>query len=479
MPNVAKNRYGMTIGTSSPGAAGRCQEGIDLLLSQGYGPEEKFQEAVEIDEGFALAHGCLAYMYMLRAQADQAREAAEHALSLTPGISRREWQHIEAISLWVHGQGTASIALIKEHLAEFPQDALMIRLAQRLYMLGCSGAGVANFPAELLALLNSIAPYCGEDWAFLGSYAFAHHENGYLDQAMTLARRSLDLNPSNAVASHSVTHVYFEKGEHHQGDEFLGEWLHGFDSRAPYHVHLSWHLALFELAMGRYSDAIALYEKDIRPSVIAKSAASLADASSLIWRLQMYGGEAPPMSWEEVKIQGAPAAERPGPAFRDAHAALAIAASGDTENKDKLLDRLQQEPSKGNLLAREITLPLVRGVDAFAQGDYPKAVEMLEPVFPQLTRIGGSHAQREVFEDTLLEAYLRSEQLDKAEEILHSRLMRRASPRDTFWLARAQAGKGEMEQAGDTLCRASESWLNGDPASPELARLKQLAGTLP
>ena len=416
---------------------------------------------------------CFAPRYMLRAQADQAREAAEHALSLTPGISRRERQHIEAISLWVHGQGTASIALIKEHLAEFPQDALMIRLAQRLYMLGCSGAGVANFPAELLALLNSIAPYCGEDWAFLGSYAFAHHENGYLDQAMTLARRSLDLNPSNAVASHSVTHVYFEKGEHHQGDEFLGEWLHGFDSRAPYHLHLSWHLALFELAMGRYSDAIALYEKDIRPSVIAKSAASL------IWRLQMYGGEAPPMSWEEVKIQGAPAAERPGPAFRDAHAALAIAASGDTENKDKLLDRLQQEPSKGNLLAREITLPLVRGVDAFAQGDYPKAVEMLEPVFPQLTRIGGSHAQREVFEDTLLEAYLRSEQLDKAEEILHSRLMRRASPRDTFWLARAQAGKGEMEQAGDTLCRASESWLNGDPASPELARLKQLAGTLP
>ena len=296
MPKVAKNRYGMTIGTSSPRAAERCQDGIDLLLSQGYGPEEKFQEAVEIDEGFALAHGCLGYMYMLRAQADQAREAAEHALSLAPGISRRERQHIEAISLWIHGRGTASIALIKEHLAEFPQDALMIRLAQRLYMLGCSGAGVANFPAELLALLNSIAPYCGEDWAFLGSYAFAHHENGYLDQAMVLARRSLDLNPSNAVASHSVTHVYFEKGEHHEGNEFLGEWLQGFDSRAPYHVHLSWHLALFELAMGRYSDAISLYERDIRPSVIAKSAASLADAASLMWRLQMYGGEAPPMS---------------------------------------------------------------------------------------------------------------------------------------------------------------------------------------
>ncbi len=104
MPKLVKNRYGMTIGTSSSRAAERCQDGIDLLLSQGYGPEDKFQEAVEIDEGFALAHGCLAYMYMLRAQPDQAREAAEHALSLAPGISRRERQHIEAISLWVMGR---------------------------------------------------------------------------------------------------------------------------------------------------------------------------------------------------------------------------------------------------------------------------------------------------------------------------------------------------------------------------------------
>ena len=143
------------------------------------------------------------------------------------------------------------------------------------------------------------------------------------------------------------------------------------------------------------------------------------------------------------------------------------------------MDRLHQEASKGNLLAREITLPLVCGVDAFAQGDYAKAVEMLEPVFPQLIRIGGSHAQREVFEDTLLEAYLRAEQLDKAEEMLRSRLMQRASPRDTFWLGRAQAGKGEVGLAGDTLGQASESWLNGDPTSPELARLKRLAETLP
>ena len=84
-----------------------------------------------------------------------------------------------------------------------------------------------------------------------------------------------------------------------------------------------------------------------------------------------------------------------------------------------------------------------------------------------------------MFEDTLLEAYLRAEQLDKAEEMLHSRLMQRASPWDTFWLGRVQAGKGEVQQAGDTLGQAGESWLNGDPTSPELAWLKRFAETLP
>ena len=70
-------------------------------------------------------------------------------------------------------------------------------------------------------------------------------------------------------------------------------------------------------------------------------------------------------------------------------------------------------------------------------------------------------------------------QLDKAEEMLHYRLMQRASPRDTLRLGQVQAGKGKMQQAGYTLRQVSESWLIGDSTSPELARRKQLEATLP
>lgn len=480
MANAApiKDRYGMTISTSSPTAAERWLEGADLLLSQNFGPAAKFQEAIELDEGFALAYAGLAYMQMLAGKAEEAREHASRAQALESGITRRERQQIQAIALFVNGKGRDSIALIRQHLAEYPRDAVMMRLAQRLFMLGCSGAGVPNFPDELLALLKPLERECGDDWAFLGQYAFAHHETGRFDEAMSLARRSLDGCPTNAVACHSVTHVFFEQGEPSEGGDFLGDWLKGFDSRAPYHVHLSWHQALFELAQGRYQQVYDLYESDIRPSVVARSAASLSDSASLLWRLQMYGGEAPQVPWEEVRDQAAPAAQRSGPAFRDAHAALAFAASGDRETLDKLISRLRSEAEKGPAsggLAQEVTLPLVQGIDAFARGDYQTASRLLEPLYPQFTRIGGSHAQREVFEDTVLESYLRAEQFDKAEDMLRSRLKRRASVRDTFWLGLAQLGGGDSKSAGASFVEAAKRWEGVDSNASEQRRLREAA----
>ena len=80
-----------------------------------------------------------------------------------------------------------------------------------------------------------------------------------------------------------------------------------------------------------------------------------------------------------------------------------------------------------------------------------------------------------MFEDTLLEAYLRAEQFDKAEAMLQSRLKQRASVRDTFWLGRVQASTGQAQEAGSSLHDAAERWRNADPQSAELVSLNLLA----
>ena len=96
----------------------------------------------------------------------------------------------------------------------------------------------------------------------------------------------------------------------------------------------------------------------------------------------------------------------------------------------------------------------------------------------QLERIGGSHAQREVFEDTMLESYIRAEQFDKAQDMLDERLSRRSSVRDTFWLGRSQAAVGDGDAAKSTIGHVMGRWQVADQASPEISNLTELANTL-
>ena len=422
------DRYGLPLTTSSQTALAHYAEGLDLALSQSFGAEEAFTSATESDEGFALAYAARAFLDFLRINVPEARANAEKAVSLSSGLSHRERGFIDVVSKFVQGENHAATAAVHDHLREHPRDAMLMRLAQRLYTQGCVGIGAPDYPPRFYNLMTEVAPHYGEDWAFMGQYAWANHEVGKMSEGMDLAQRSLDLNPANGVAAHSVAHVYYEMSQDDEGAAFMGSWLEDYDRRSTYRVHLSWHQALFELALGRYNQALGWYERDIRPSVQDLKYAALADSASLVWRMKVYGDVAPLAPWQELVELAAPAAQRPGPSFRDAHAALAFTAAGDDEMFGKLVDGYQALADAGDATAREATLPLIQGIGAFGRGEYAEAVRLMEPVYPQLTRVGGSHAQRLVFEDTLLEAYLRAEEFDKATGILRERLSRRESP---------------------------------------------------
>jgi hypothetical protein len=114
---------------------------------------------------------------------------------------------------------------------------------------------------------------------------------------------------------------------------------------------------------------------------------------------------------------------------------------GDDAALSKLIDGLRSLAAAGNDLAGEVVLPLALGLRAFGQGDYEEAIRRIEPLDRQLVRIGGSHAQREVFEDTLLQAYFRTARWDQAAALLRKRLKARSSPRDLVWLEEAETAR--------------------------------------
>ena len=122
------------------------------------------------------------------------------------------------------------------------------------------------------------------------------------------------------------------------------------------------------------------------------------------------------------------------------HAALAYAACGDDHALTRLMDGLRALDAKGHPIAGTVALPMVQGVAAFVAGDHAAAIAHFEPVEREMHRVGGSHAQWELFEETMVVSYLALERFDAALRLLQRRLGRRASPRDVRWLDRAKSG---------------------------------------
>jgi hypothetical protein len=89
--------------------------------------------------------------------------------------------------------------------------------------------------------------------------------------------------------------------------------------------------------------------------------------------------------------------------------------------------------ANGRLPQGEVVLVLAEGLVAFAQSDYAAAADLIRPVLPEVIRVGGSNAQRELFEDTYIVACLRAGRDRDAREQLIDRLARRPSARDQRW----------------------------------------------
>jgi len=423
------DRYGLPLSTPSAGAAERYQNGMDRLLAYGAGAEQAFAAAVEADPGFALAHAGRALFALFQGDGATAKTAVERARTLAAGATRRERQHVEALVTIVGGEGARGLGLIEEHVKEFPRDALLVN--QAASTIGLSGR--ADREQYRVAFVERLASDYGEDWWFQSALGFGYHEVGRYAESRRLSELSLRQYPGNANASHNIAHVCYETVDNAGGIATLSKWLEGYDRLAPFHCHLAWHLALFELQSGRPDEALAIYERDIAGSTNPRLA--MIDGTALLWRFGLYEFPTGPLPWRHLADLAA-RVTRPGFVFGDIHAALAYASIGDAAATSALIAGLEALDAGGHPIARAVVLPLVRGTVAYASGDYAGALDHLEPVDGQIHRVGGSHAQWELFEETMVACQLRLGRVDDAARLLRRRLAFRPSPRDLAWISR-------------------------------------------
>lgn len=444
------DRYGLALSTASERAAELYARGLDHALAAEAEAEACFRAAREEDPGFALAHIAEARLLQFRGRFAEAREAAERAQLAAPGVSRRERQHVACIATAVAGDPQGALARVREHLAEFPRDAFVLSQATGVYgLIGFSGRLERN--EEQLALLEPLVPAYGDDWWFLSQLAFAYNELFRHAEARAAVEASLAGNPRNGHAAHTVAHIAYETGDAAGGASFLRSWLAEYNPAHQLYVHNHWHLALFELAEGEVEAVLERYERVIRPGRATSPAlGTLADAASLLWRLTLTELPASELPWEEVAEFAAAAFPRPGTTWADAHCMAAWCAVADERRLIALIGGLRDRAAGGKGYAGPVLVTLAEGFLAYAHGEWGLAANLFGMAMPEVVRLGGSHAQRELFEDTLIAACARAGRLEQARGLLEERLERRPNGRDLRWaaqLAEQLAGQGAAGRA--------------------------------
>jgi tetratricopeptide (TPR) repeat protein len=413
-----EDRYGLPLSTASTAARDAYVEGVDCILAGIAGWEDALSRALEADPRFALAHVAQARGLFIAAQVPQARDAARRARELAAGLTPREQAHVDVLALAIEGKAPDALAATREHVKAFPRDAMALAPVTGVFgLIGFSGRH--DREEELYALLAGLAPHYGDDWWYRFVHAFAACESGRLDEAEPLAVRSLEGNPRCAHGAHVYTHVLYEKGEPERAARHLDAFLPSMAREGVMHCHLSWHAALLALELGRVERAWEIYRANVHPGGAWGPPLNVAtDGPSFLWRSELAGESRRPDLWREVHVYVARSFPKAGIAFADVHRAIACAAMGDGDGLARLAGELRERLQSGRAPAGEVTGWIAEGFDAYGRGDWDGAIAALARSLPHAVRIGGSRAQRDIVEHTLLAACLQAGRADTAKRVV-------------------------------------------------------------
>jgi hypothetical protein len=135
--------------------------------------------------------------------------------------------------------------------------------------------------------------------------------------------------------------------------------------------------------------------------------------------------------WDAVADNWAPVAGTGSYAFNEFHAMMAFVGSGRREREQKAVINSLRAAATGvgdpAAFAREVGLDAALAIQAFGQGRYAETVQLLRPVRSYSHRFGGSHAQRDLIDLTLIEAAVRSHRKELASALTAERLARRGA----------------------------------------------------
>ena len=244
-------------------------------------------------------------------------------------------------------------------------------------------------------------------------------------------------------AMHAVAHVMEMQGRFTEGSSWLAHWQADWTDGNGFQGHLGWHHALFALEALDADAALQRFDAHLAANPEQITLQRL-DAAALLWRMHLLG--MPTGTRWQALAAGWPRPEHEAGLypFNDVHALLALIGSGDLPAARawaaSVAVRAERAGGHAREAARDVGLPLMRGLLAFAEDRFDDAVQTLYPLRTHAQRFDGSHAQRDLIDQTVLAAAARAGNTSAGRALLNERrLAKPATPLTEHWAARIAA----------------------------------------
>jgi hypothetical protein len=411
---------GLVASGSTPAALDHLETALHQLRCFIGDPVASVGAALEASPEMAMGHLLHAYLHLLGTEpagVSVARESHRRALALP--MTEREQGHLRAVGHLVRGRWADAGRTLEDLSIDHPLDALALQ----------AGHQIDFFRGDSRMLHDRIAralPHWGSGTtgfhAVLGMMAFGLEETGRLDRAEALGRRCVAIQPLDGWGQHAVAHVLEMQGRRTEGIEWMRGNVSTWSENSFFAVHNWWHLALYHLDLDQIDEVLALVDGPICGAA-SGVVLDMVDASSLLWRLHLRGIDVGDR-WRALADRWAPLSTAANYAFNDMHAMMAFVAAGRTANAHALLDAQNDATERDDDNAGftfEVGQAATRAIKAFGDGRYEQVVQLLRPVRHVAHRFGGSHAQRDVIEQTLIEAARRAGMTSLFNALMHER----------------------------------------------------------
>ncbi|HYF06264.1 MAG TPA: tetratricopeptide repeat protein [Acetobacteraceae bacterium] len=403
---MAQDGLGNAMSGSSPAAREAYAQAVHEFQIYAGDPVATVDRALADSPDFVMGHALRAWLHLLGTEPSGtpvAREALAAARAL-PATSQ-ERGHLAAIGHLVEGDWWAASRVLEDVAIDHPRDALAVQAGHVIDFFTGNARMLRDRVARVLPAWSEGMPGYH---AVLSMHAFGLEETGLYAQAEAAGRKAVELEPRDGWGQHAVAHVLEMQNRTEEGIAWMRANPEAWSRESFFAVHNWWHLALYHLDRGEIAEVLALYDGPVKGGQ-SGIVLELIDATAMLWRLSLRGVDVGDR-WQAVADRWSAVGGAGTYAFNDWHAAMAFVSAGREDAMERLLAAAAWASGGAGdnaMFTRDVGVPLIRGVQAFANGDYAKAIARIRPVREIAHRFGGSHAQRDLIDLTLIEAAIR------------------------------------------------------------------------